>query len=126
MAHRNPSKLSCKRWWCKVSADEQEGVLDALMIVPAGYAEWLTEVKARIHAAQQRAALAVNAEVHQAIGSVRTATLDCVCSLLGALPTHLRMTGLAPRTLSRTQLFLRVAANAPPANAAHSQSRIPS
>jgi PIN domain nuclease of toxin-antitoxin system len=30
---------------------------------PAGYADWLTEVKARVHAAQQRAALAVNSEL---------------------------------------------------------------
>lgn len=30
---------------------------------PAGYGEWLTDVKARVHAAQQRAALAVNQEL---------------------------------------------------------------
>lgn len=30
---------------------------------PAGYAEWLAEVKARVHAAQQRAALAANHEL---------------------------------------------------------------
>jgi hypothetical protein len=30
---------------------------------PPGYAEWLTDLKARIHAAQQRAALAVNREL---------------------------------------------------------------
>jgi predicted nuclease of restriction endonuclease-like (RecB) superfamily len=30
---------------------------------PAGYAEWLTDVKARAHAAQQRASLAVNKEL---------------------------------------------------------------
>jgi predicted nuclease of restriction endonuclease-like (RecB) superfamily len=30
---------------------------------PAGYAEWLADVKARVHAAQQRAALAVNKEL---------------------------------------------------------------
>lgn len=35
----------------------------ALATAPAGYAEWLAEVKARIHAAQQRAALAVNREL---------------------------------------------------------------
>lgn len=48
-----------------MSADEQDGVPDALVVVPAGYAEWLTDVKARVHAAQQRAALAVNVEVMQ-------------------------------------------------------------
>jgi hypothetical protein len=30
---------------------------------PEGYADWLTELKARIHVAQQRAALAVNREL---------------------------------------------------------------
>jgi predicted nuclease of restriction endonuclease-like (RecB) superfamily len=30
---------------------------------PAGYAEWLADLKARVHAAQQRAALAVNSEL---------------------------------------------------------------
>ena len=34
-----------------------------LMLRPPGYAEWLTDLKARIHAAQQRAALAVNREL---------------------------------------------------------------
>jgi predicted nuclease of restriction endonuclease-like (RecB) superfamily len=48
-----------------VSADEHDDAPDALMVVPAGYAEWLADVKARVHAAQQRAALAVNAEVMQ-------------------------------------------------------------
>jgi len=48
-----------------VSTDEHDGAPDALMVVPAGYAEWLADVKARVHAAQQRAALAVNAEVMQ-------------------------------------------------------------
>jgi len=35
----------------------------ALTRAPTGYAEWLADVKARIHAAQQRAALAVNREL---------------------------------------------------------------
>lgn len=35
----------------------------ATLAGPTGYAEWLAEVKARIHAAQQRAALAVNREL---------------------------------------------------------------
>jgi len=34
-----------------------------LKLRPAGYTEWLTDLKARIHAAQQRAALAVNREL---------------------------------------------------------------
>lgn len=35
----------------------------ALTDPPEGYAEWLVDLKARIHAAQQRAALAVNTEL---------------------------------------------------------------
>lgn len=35
----------------------------SLTRVPVGYAEWLADVKARIHAAQQRAALAANREL---------------------------------------------------------------
>jgi len=34
----------------------------ALRARPPGYAEWLTQLKSRIHTAQQRAALAVNRE----------------------------------------------------------------
>ncbi len=43
----------------------------SLTVAPAGYAEWLAGVKSRIHAAQQRAALAVNRELlalHWSIG----------------------------------------------------------
>lgn len=35
----------------------------ALIATPAGYADWLAELKTRIHTAQQRAALAVNREL---------------------------------------------------------------
>ena len=35
----------------------------ALAAAPSGYAEWLADVKARVHAAQQRATLAVNREL---------------------------------------------------------------
>jgi hypothetical protein len=34
----------------------------SLMPAPQGYADWLIELKGRIHAAQQRASLAVNSE----------------------------------------------------------------
>ena len=34
----------------------------AITAPPAGYADWLAELKIRIHSAQQRAALAVNRE----------------------------------------------------------------
>lgn len=35
----------------------------ALIEIPTGYADWLADLKARIHTAQQRAALAVNREL---------------------------------------------------------------
>ena len=35
----------------------------SLTLPPAGYADWLAELKIRIHTAQQRAALAVNREL---------------------------------------------------------------
>ena len=35
----------------------------SLTPTPAGYAEWLLDLKSRIHTAQQRAALAVNREL---------------------------------------------------------------
>ena len=35
----------------------------AITAPPAGYADWLAELKIRIHSAQQRAALAVNREL---------------------------------------------------------------
>jgi predicted nuclease of restriction endonuclease-like (RecB) superfamily len=35
----------------------------SLTLPPAGYADWLADLKTRIHTAQQRAALAVNREL---------------------------------------------------------------
>ena len=35
----------------------------AMLEPPSGYADWLTDLKTRIHTAQQRAALAVNREL---------------------------------------------------------------
>jgi predicted nuclease of restriction endonuclease-like (RecB) superfamily len=40
-----------------------EAVPPSLLARPAGYVEWLADVKARVHAAQQRASLAVNNEL---------------------------------------------------------------
>lgn len=40
-----------------------KGTPPSLIVRPAGYTEWLAEVKARVHAAQQRAALAANHEL---------------------------------------------------------------
>lgn len=45
-----------------VSADFPEAPV-SLAAPPAGYADWLAKLKSRIHAAQQRAALAVNREL---------------------------------------------------------------
>jgi predicted nuclease of restriction endonuclease-like (RecB) superfamily len=59
-----------------VSAEEDAGAPDALMIVPAGYAEWLADVKALVHAAPQSAALAVNAEVMQLYWQLGREILD--------------------------------------------------
>jgi hypothetical protein len=50
-----------------VSADEPERVPDALTIVPAGYAEWLADVKARVRAAQQCAAMPGRARLGAAL-----------------------------------------------------------
>ncbi|MDP2878362.1 MAG: PDDEXK nuclease domain-containing protein [Sulfuricella sp.] len=42
---------------------EQPDIPIALIEAPSGYADWLSELKTRIHTAQQRAALAVNCEL---------------------------------------------------------------
>lgn len=42
---------------------DHSDVSPALTASPAGYADWLAELKARIHTAQQRATLAVNREL---------------------------------------------------------------
>jgi len=47
----------------KSTPHPSEPVPPALVEPPAGYAAWLAELKTRIHASQQRAALAVNREL---------------------------------------------------------------
>lgn len=47
----------------KLSTNARRASSSALAAEPQGYAEWLADVKARIHAAQQRAALAINREL---------------------------------------------------------------
>jgi len=44
-------------------SDERDEMPAALATRPPGYAEWLAELKARVQAAQQRAALSVNREL---------------------------------------------------------------
>lgn len=51
-----------------LARDRQRSVGDLSMSLgprPEGYVEWFADVKARVHAAQQRAALAVNKELLQ-------------------------------------------------------------
>jgi predicted nuclease of restriction endonuclease-like (RecB) superfamily len=48
----------------------------ALIHAPEGYADWLADLKARIHAAQQRAALAVNTELLQLYWQIGRDILD--------------------------------------------------
>ncbi len=50
--------------------------MPALTDPPEGYADWLTDLKARIHAAQQRAALAVNTELVQLYWQIGRDILD--------------------------------------------------
>jgi predicted nuclease of restriction endonuclease-like (RecB) superfamily len=57
-------------------SSEREGPPAALTKRPAGYTEWLTDLKTRIHAAQQRAALAVNRELLQLYWQVGRDILD--------------------------------------------------
>ncbi len=47
----------------KLSPKAKEAASPVLAAAPRGYADWLADVKARIHAAQQRAGLAVNREL---------------------------------------------------------------
>ncbi|MDR3352407.1 MAG: hypothetical protein LBO00_05255, partial [Zoogloeaceae bacterium] len=45
------------------NAPDHNAAPDNLTPPPAGYADWLVALKARIHTAQQRATLAVNREL---------------------------------------------------------------
>lgn len=46
-----------------VRQNPHDGKAPALSDQPEGYAPWLADLKSRIHAAQQRAAIAVNSEL---------------------------------------------------------------
>jgi hypothetical protein len=56
---RKPAKVGAKKAPPSITRTSSRPVATA----PTGYAEWLADVKARVHAAQQRAALAVNREL---------------------------------------------------------------
>jgi predicted nuclease of restriction endonuclease-like (RecB) superfamily len=88
----------------------------ALLARPAGYAEWLTELKTRIHAAQQRAALSVNRELlslywqlgrdlleRQAAGTWGSGVIDQVSTDLRAAFPEMR--GFSPSNLKYMRAF---------------------
>ena len=88
----------------------------SLTPVPQGYAEWLAELKTRIHTAQQRAALAVNRELvllYWQIGRdilVRQAEQGWGAKVIERLAHDLRvvfpeMKGFSPRNLKYMRAF---------------------
>ena len=88
----------------------------SLTASPEGYADWLTELKARIHAAQQRATLAVNRELvllYWQIGRdilARQAEQGWGAKVIERLAHDLRaafpdMKGFSPRNLKYMRAF---------------------
>ncbi len=88
----------------------------SLTAPPAGYADWLTELKTRIHSAQQRAALAVNRELvllYWQIGRdimARQAEQGWGAKVIDRLSQDLRadfpeMKGFSPRNLKYMRAF---------------------
>ena len=88
----------------------------SLTLTPTGYAEWLLDLKARIHTAQQRAALAVNRELvllYWQIGRdilARQASQGWGAKVIDRLSEDLRqafpeMTGLSARNLKYMRAF---------------------
>ena len=88
----------------------------ALIATPAGYADWLAELKTRIHAAQQRATLAVNRELvllYWQIGRdilARQAAQGWGAKVIERLAHDLRvafpdMQGFSPRNLKYMRAF---------------------
>jgi predicted nuclease of restriction endonuclease-like (RecB) superfamily len=89
---------------------------DELTVSPTGYADWLAELKQRIHAAQQRATLAVNRELvllYWQIGQdilVRQASQGWGSKVVDRLARDLRnafpdMKGFSPRNLKYMRAF---------------------
>lgn len=87
-----------------------------LVLPPDGYGEWLAELKARIHSAQQRAALAVNRELvllYWQIGRdilARQAGEGWGAKVIERLAQDLRsafpdMKGFSPRNLNYMRAF---------------------
>lgn len=91
----------------------------SLMQPPEGYGDWLAELKQRIHAAQQRATLAVNRELvllYWQIGRdilARQAEQGWGAKVIDRLAHDLRnalpeMKGFSPRNLKYMRLFTEV------------------
>lgn len=92
------------------------GKVPALTEPPEGYAEWFSDLKGRIHAAQQRAALAVNAELVQLYWQIGRDILDRQAEqgwgakVIDRLAHDLRntfpgMRGFSPRNLKYMRAF---------------------
>ena len=97
-------------------SDTHGNVPVALMDPPQGYADWLAELKTRIHSAQQRAALAVNRElvlIYWQIGRdilERQAQQGWGAKVIDRLSHDLRtafpeMKGFSPRNLKYMRAF---------------------
>ena len=107
----NPRERATRR---NMTSENKKPIsLDA---VPSGYADWLAELKTRIHAAQQRAALAVNRELvllYWQIGRdilARQAEQGWGAKVIDRLAHDLRtafpdMKGFSPRNLKYMRAF---------------------
>lgn len=89
--------------------------------LPSGYAEWIADVKRRIRAAQQRAALAVNQEMLQLYWQIgrdildRQAVAGWGTGILGRIEADLRVAFPEMRGFSQTNLkYMRMFAEAWP------------
>ena len=97
-------------------APEASEVLASLTVAPVGYANWLADLKGRIHSAQQRATLAVNRELvllYWQIGQdilVRQTEQGSGAKVIERLALDLRvafpdMKGFSPRNLKYMRAF---------------------
>jgi predicted nuclease of restriction endonuclease-like (RecB) superfamily len=100
----------------KMADPGSNGSLASLSAQPEGYADWLAELKLRVHAAQQRAALAVNRELvllYWQIGQdilQRQAAQGWGAKVIDRLAQDLRaafpdMKGFSPRNLKYMRAF---------------------
>ena len=96
-------------------------VTSQLAMLPSGYVEWIADVKRRIRAAQQRAALAVNKEMLQLYWQIgrdildRQAVAGWGTGILGRIEADLRAEFPEMRGFSRSNLlYMRAFAEAWP------------